>query len=91
VPHLRGSAVLCTTYPALTHWAKVCRASGAPRFYVPRTQRLRAGLKYAAPTALEETQILAFSSQRLRAGLKYAAPPVLRGFMYHVPSAHALG
>src|SRR6266849_4085668 len=26
--------------------------------YIPRTQRLRAGLKYAAPTALEETQIL---------------------------------
>src|SRR6266567_2267063 len=26
--------------------------------YIPRTQRLRAGLKYAAPTVLEETQIL---------------------------------
>src|SRR5260370_39809500 len=26
--------------------------------YIPRTQRLRAGLKYVAPTALEETQIL---------------------------------
>src|SRR6266571_5376865 len=26
--------------------------------YIPRTQRLRAGLTYAAPPALEETQIL---------------------------------
>src|SRR6266849_329866 len=35
-----------------------CRASGAPRSYMPRTQRSRAGLTYVAPTALEETQIL---------------------------------
>src|SRR6266571_2685457 len=26
--------------------------------YIPRTQRLRAGLKYAAPPALEETRML---------------------------------
>src|SRR6267143_3698777 len=29
VPHLRCSAFLYTTHPALTRWAKVCRASGA--------------------------------------------------------------
>src|SRR5467141_2082111 len=52
VPHLRCSAFLYTTHPALTRWAKVCRTSGAPRSYIPRTQRLRAGLKYAAPPVL---------------------------------------
>src|SRR6266566_5121232 len=49
--------------------------------YIPRTQRLRAGLK--------------FSSQRLRAGLTYVAPPALERnanapFSSH-PSAYALG
>src|SRR6266516_1320179 len=41
--------------PALTRWAKVCRASGAGRNANSpfSSQRLRAGLKYAAPTALE--------------------------------------
>src|SRR5713226_8264349 len=29
VPHLRCSAFLYTTHPALTRWAKVCRAYGA--------------------------------------------------------------
>src|SRR6266571_3726977 len=45
--------------------------------YIPRTQRLRAGLKYVAPTALERNANAPFSSQRLRAGLKYAAPTAL--------------
>src|SRR6266849_6826732 len=60
VPHLRCSAFLYTTHPALTRWAKVCRASGAGRNANSpfSSRRLRAGLKYAAPTALEETQIL---------------------------------
>ncbi len=35
-----------------------CRTSGAPRSYIPRTQRLRAGLKHAAPPALEEVRRL---------------------------------
>src|SRR2546425_5016800 len=56
VPHLRCSAFLYTTHPALTRWANVCRASGAGRnANAPfSSQRLRAGLKYAAPTALEQ-------------------------------------
>jgi len=29
VPHLRRSITLYTIYPALTRWAKLCRASGA--------------------------------------------------------------
>src|SRR5216683_1761492 len=60
VPHLRCSAFLYTTHPALTRWAKVCRASGAGRNANSpfSSQRLRAGLKYVAPPALEETQIL---------------------------------
>src|SRR6266571_5110185 len=62
----------------LTRWANLCRASGAGRnANAPfSSQRLRAGLKYAAPPALEETRML-FSSQRLRAGLKYVAPTAL--------------
>ncbi len=46
--------------PALMRWAKVCRAYGAGRnANAPfSSQRLRAGLKYVAPPALEETQIL---------------------------------
>src|SRR5216684_751613 len=77
VPHLRCSAFLYTTHPALTRWAKVCRAYGAGRNANSpfSSQRLRAGLKYVAPTALEETQIL--PSPPLRAGLKYAAPTAL--------------
>src|SRR6266702_2101421 len=41
--------------PALTRWAKVCRAYGAGRNANSpfSSQRLRAGLKYVAPTALE--------------------------------------
>src|SRR5438445_2827628 len=41
--------------PALTRWAKVCRAYGAGRKAnaLFSSQRLRAGLKYAAPPALE--------------------------------------
>src|SRR5216683_6884919 len=41
--------------PALTRWAKVCRASGAGRNANSpfSSQRSRAGLKYAAPPALE--------------------------------------
>src|SRR6266699_3281358 len=60
VRHLRCSAFLYTTHPALTRWAKVCRAYGAGRNANSpfSSQRLRAGLKYVAPTALEETQIL---------------------------------
>src|SRR6202171_4932464 len=42
VPHLRCSAFLYTTHPALTRWAKVCRASGALQ-----AQRRRAGWKPA--------------------------------------------
>src|SRR6266487_14389 len=46
--------------PALTRWAKVCRASGAGRKAnaLFSSQRLRAGLRYAAPPALEERQML---------------------------------
>src|SRR6266567_3371308 len=46
--------------PALTRWAKVCRAYGAGRnANAPfSSQRLRAGLRYAAPPALEERQML---------------------------------
>src|SRR6266704_2133148 len=42
--------------PALTRWANLCRAYGAGRnANAPfSSQRLRAGLTYAAPTALEE-------------------------------------
>src|SRR5713101_3354960 len=42
--------------PALTRWANLCRAYGAGRnANAPfSSQRLRAGLKYVAPTALEE-------------------------------------
>ena len=39
---------------ALGHVPRLRRS----RFYIPRAQRLRAGLKYVAPTALEETQML---------------------------------
>src|SRR5229473_727906 len=55
VPHLRCSAFLYTTHPALTRWAKVCRASSAGRKANSpfSSQRLRAGLKYVAPPALE--------------------------------------
>src|SRR5713226_2855006 len=55
VPHLRCSAFLYTTHPALTRWAKVCRASGAGRNANSpfSSQRSRAGIKYAAPPALE--------------------------------------
>src|SRR6266849_1871728 len=54
VPHLRCSAFLYTTHPALTRWAKVCRASSAGRKANSpfSSQRLRAGLKYVAPPAL---------------------------------------
>ncbi len=60
VRHLRCSAFLYTTHPALTRWANLCRASGAGRKAnaLFSSQRLRAGLKYAAPPALEETQML---------------------------------
>src|SRR5216683_3314342 len=80
--------------PALTRWANLCRAYGAGRnANAPfSSQRLRAGLTYAAPTALEETR-MPFSSQRLRAGLKYVAPTALgetRILPSH-PSAYALG
>ena len=54
VPHLRRLASLCTSHPALTHWANLCRTSGAWHLYAPTTQRLRAGLIYAAPMALEK-------------------------------------
>src|SRR5258708_3647856 len=55
VPHLRCSAFLYTTHPALTRWAKVCRASGAGRNANSpfSSRRLRAGLKYVAPPVLE--------------------------------------
>src|SRR5216684_2244001 len=42
VPHLRCSAFLYTMHPALTRWAKVCRAYGALQ-----TQRRRTGWKPA--------------------------------------------
>src|SRR6266699_2038980 len=62
VPHLRCSkkGKCSLLLPALMRWAKVCRAYGAGRnANAPfSSQRLRAGLKYVAPTALEETQIL---------------------------------
>src|SRR6266851_9283169 len=56
VPHLRCSAFLYTTHPALTRWAKVCRAYGAGRkANAPfSSQRLRAGLTYGAPPALQQ-------------------------------------
>src|SRR6267143_2153078 len=43
VPHLRCSAFLYTTHPALTRWANLCRASGAdPGFhYALTSQRIR--------------------------------------------------
>src|SRR6266851_4878683 len=80
--------------PALTRWAKVCRAYGAGRnanaLLIPALTRWAnlcraygAGRKANSP----------FSSQRLRAGLKYAAPPALEEtqmFPSH-PSAYALG
>src|SRR5258708_29676273 len=55
VPHLRCSAFLYTTHPALTRWAKACRAYGAERNANCSfsSQRLRARLKYVAPPALE--------------------------------------
>src|SRR6266581_3503706 len=74
--------------PALGHVPHLrCSAS-----YIPRTQRLRAGLKYGAPTALEEARILR-SHPSLRAGLKYAAPPALEEarILPSHPSAYALG
>ena len=48
--------VLYTTHPALTRWAKVCRAYGARRNanFAFSSQRLRAGLTYAAPPALNK-------------------------------------
>src|SRR6267378_3305074 len=85
VPHLRCSAFLYTTHPALTRWAKVCRASGALRSYIPRTQRLRAGLKYVAPPALERGR--ADTARREGTGVPAAARnlrcrgwPILAGF-----------
>src|SRR6266568_666733 len=81
--------------PALTRWAKVCRAYGAGgNANSPfSSQRLRAGLKYVAPPALERNANAPFSSQRLRAGLKYVAPPALeeRQMLSSHPSAYALG
>jgi len=60
VPHLRRSAFLSTRHPALTRWANVWRAlrRWMKRRFCFSSQRLRAGLTYAAPTALDETQIL---------------------------------
>jgi hypothetical protein len=116
VPHLRCSAFLYTTHPALTRWAKVCRASGArtrpsrhgaerghgrsgcclestmpcpytdgSSSYIPRTQRLRAGLKYVAPPALERGR--ADTARREGTGVPAAARnlrcrgwPILAGF-----------
>src|SRR6266446_10090840 len=50
----RGAADEQVLERALGHVPHLrCSAS-----YIPRTQRLRAGLKYVAPTALEETRIL---------------------------------
>src|SRR6266568_4588473 len=87
--------VLYTTHPALTRWAKVCRAYGAGRnANAPfSSQRLRAGLTYVAPTALERNANAPFSSQRLRAGLKYVAPTALEEtqMLPSPPSAYALG
>src|SRR6266851_767277 len=67
IPALTRWAKVCRAYgagrnakfslllPALTRWANLCRASGAGRnANAPfSSQRLRAGLKYAAPPALE--------------------------------------
>src|SRR5882762_4066797 len=97
VPHLRCSAFLYTTHPALARWAKVCRASGA------RTRPSRHGAEGGhgrSGCCLESTMPCPYTdgsssyiprTQRLRAGLKYAAPPVLRVLIYHAPSAYALG
>src|SRR5882762_10175209 len=81
---------LYTTHPALTRWAKVCRASGAPRSYIPRTQRLRAGLKYVAPSALERGR--PDTARREGTGVPAAARnlrcrgwPILAGF---APTPH---
>src|SRR5216684_3320656 len=56
VPHLRCSALLYTTHPALTRWANVWRASGAGRNANSpfSSQRSCAGLTYGAPPALQQ-------------------------------------
>jgi hypothetical protein len=52
--------------PATSSGTQKCRAYGAWRFYISRTQRLRAGLSSAAPTALRERRIVAPTALRLR-------------------------
>src|SRR6267378_2568739 len=69
MPHLRCSAFLYTTHPALTRWAKVCRASGA------RTRPSRHGAEGGhgrSGCCLESTISCPYTD-----GLKYVAPPAL--------------
>src|SRR5216684_1720857 len=83
--------------PALTRWAKVCRASGAGRNAnsLFSSQRLRAGLKCVAPTAFvggRRSEKAREGARRTEMGrMMRAAPPVLRALIYHAPSAYALG
>src|SRR6266571_8273167 len=78
--------VLCVGMGHVPHLR--CSAS-----YIPRTQRLRAGLKYVAPPALERNANAPFSSQRLRAGLNRDTPTALEEtqMLPSPPSAYALG
>src|SRR6266568_2965998 len=70
--------------PALTRWAKVCRASGAGRKAnaLFSSQRLRAGLKYAAPPALERGR----AGTARRKGGGHVIPAAARNLRWRVPA-----
>src|SRR6266567_3993021 len=70
--------------PALTRWAKVCRASGAGRNANSpfSSQRLRAGLKYAAPPALERGR----AGTARRKGGGHVIPAAARNLRWRVPA-----
>src|SRR6266705_1208389 len=70
--------------PALTRWAKVCRASGAGRNANSpfSSQRLRAGLTYAAPPALERGR----AGTARRKGGGHDIPAAARNLRWRVPA-----
>src|SRR5437773_939574 len=70
--------------PALTRWANLCRAYGAGRnANAPfSSQRLRAGLKYAAPTALERGR----AGTARRKGGGHVIPAAARNLRWRVPT-----
>src|SRR5216683_2838170 len=73
--------------PALTRWAKVCRAYGAGRNANSpfSSQRLRAGLTYAAPPALERGR----AGTARRKGGGHSIPAAARNLRRRAPTRTA--